>query len=449
MKKLTLVHILGVFLGLVGSISVSEAKEAKTYEVKLQFNPPVEATTVTLTGDYWKWDPMALPMTRQPDGSYAVTVKLPEGVYLYKFVIDGGKRWFDDPKNPNNMPDGFGGRNSILAVGNAKFDPEKMRPTQVQVGSPVTFSVKNVPDNYRKKWIPVRFEKGELVFDDRPSSAGRGRLLLSRARFWFPPDVPETSATVAPRPLFVYLPPGYDEPRSKKRYPVVYLHDGQNVWDDASCCFGHGGWYLNRLMEENTTIPRAILVGIPNSNARRTEYGIGDDILAMKPSPYLRYLVEVVKPTIDREFRTRRDPASTSLMGSSMGGMISIYGGYAYPNVFGNVAALSTSFWIPDAKGQKLIDVLRVHGRGKFRLYIDSGTAGLQDDGVADTREFAALARQKGWKDHVDFEHFEDVGAAHNERAWRNRAWRPLMFILAPSEDKTSSSPASGRRRKY
>ncbi|MCX7626105.1 MAG: hypothetical protein N2Z21_07835, partial [Candidatus Sumerlaeaceae bacterium] len=109
------------------------------------------------------------------------------------------------------------------------------------------------------------------------------------------------------------------------------------------------------------------------------------------------------------------------------------YGGYAYPNIFGNVAALSTAFWIPDAKGQKLIDVLRTRGKGEFRLYVDSGTVGIQNDGVEETRAFAELAREKGWRPGVDFEHFEDVGAAHNEKAWRARAWRPMQFILQPA----------------
>lgn len=426
---------------------VSGATKQK-FDVKLTFSPPRDATTVTLTGDYWKWDPGAITMQKQSDGSFSATVSLPEGIYLYKFVVNGGEQWFEDPKNPHYVPDGYGGRNSVLIVGNAKYDPGKFMAPQHKVGERVTFSVEGVPPKFPKKWIPVKFHGGKLVFDDAAPSDRRGQLLLSKGRFWYPPNVSETSATIAPRPLFVYLPPGYSKAGAQLRYPVVYLHDGQNVWDDESCCFGHGGWRLNRLMEENTTIPRAILVGIPNSSARRTEYGIGEDILALQPSDYLKFLVEVVKPAIDREFKTRPEPAYTSLMGSSMGGMISIYGGYAYPDVFGNVAALSTSFWIPDAKGQKLIDVLRMHGRGRFRLYIDSGTEGIQNDGVAETREFAELARQKGWREGVDFEHFEDIGAAHNEAAWRKRAWRPMQFIFQPVAEKASPSATGAKRAK-
>ncbi len=426
---------------------MASSETSGTYEIRFSFTPPVPATKVALSGDFWKWLPDAVPMEKQGDGSYAVTVSLPEGIHLYKFVIDGGKQWFDDPKNPNSVPDGFGGRNSVIAVGNAKFDPDKLRQTEQHIGRPVDFPVRGLPENVASPWIPVMFEKGELVYNPKPFAEGRGCLLLSREKFQYPPEAPQTSATIAPRPLFVYVPfadvrdreiygtTKANPPRSKKteaapRFPVVYLHDGQNVWDDEDCCFGHGGWFLNRLMDEMTSIPRAILVGIPNSSARRTEYGLGDDILAMQPSDYLKFIVEVVKPRIDADFSTRPEPESTSLMGSSMGGLISIYGGYAYPNVFGNVAALSTAFWIPDAKGNRLIDVLRERGRGQFRLYIDSGTKGIQNDGVEDTRAYAKLAREKGWRDGTDFEHFEDVGAAHNERAWRARAWRPLAFIL-------------------
>jgi predicted alpha/beta superfamily hydrolase len=185
-------------------------------------------------------------------------------------------------------------------------------------------------------------------------------------------------------------------------------------------------------MDSNTTLPEAILVGIPNSSARLAEYGLGADILRLEPSPYLRFLKEVVKPRIDQEFRTRRSRKYTAVMGSSMGGIVSITTGYVYPETFGVVAALSPAFQVPDVRGHTLLDVVKKHGRGRFRLYVDNGTAGETQDGAPLTREFVKLARKKGWKDGVGFEHFEDIGAAHNERAWRARAWRPLKFILQP-----------------
>jgi predicted alpha/beta superfamily hydrolase len=306
----------------------------------------------------------------------------------------------------------------------------------------VAFDVAGIPPEFREPWIPVRYAGGRLEFDDRAATATRGQLFLSAERF---ASRPAKVPGIAPRPVFVFLPGAYHGPDRAKRFPVVYLHDGQNAWDDDSCCFGHGGWNLNRLMDEMTTLPRAILVGIPNSGARMGEYYPGDDVMAMKPTPYVRFLCDVVKPRIDSSFRTLPDRAHTTVMGSSMGGVVSLLAGYVRPDAFGNVVAMSTAFSIPDAKGKSLLDVLRREGRGRFRLYLDSGTAGEWQDGAPQTREFAALAKEKGWRAGVDFLHHEEPGAPHNEGAWRARAWRGLEFALSAG---APASTDSGRRKK-
>ncbi|RMH27526.1 MAG: hypothetical protein D6691_06085 [Candidatus Hydrogenedentota bacterium] len=424
--NLTLVLLLTLVWAVGGARTETSSKKAMKH--RFVFYPKDNPTTVVLTGDHWGWNPAAVPMTRQSDGTFTVEVELEEGAYLYKFVADG--KWYHDEKNPNRVSDGFGGFNSILVIGSGKSKLPLRRSTLLNLAaSPVEFRVQGVPSDFKQGWIPVRFEEGQLVYDDREPTATHGRLLLSAEMLSLPQEK-GTSHSLAPRQIFVYLPKGYFTPGSKHRYPVIYLHDGQNVWDDDRCCFGHGGWHLNTLLDSTTTLPQAILVGIPNSSARLAEYGLGADILRLRPSPYHRFLREVVKPRIDQDFRTRRDRKHTAVMGSSMGGIVSITTGYVYPDTFGVVAALSPAFQVPDAQGRTLLDVVKKHGRGRFRLYVDNGTAGETQDGAPLTREFVNLARQKGWKDGVDFEHFEDVGAAHNERAWRMRAWRPLKFIL-------------------
>ncbi len=124
---------------------------------------------------------------------------------------------------------------------------------------------------------------------------------------------------LASRPIYVYL-PEIAEHDHRRRFPVLYCHDGQNIWDDPHCCYGHGGWCLNLIADELTRegkMEPTILVGIPNTHARFREYTPGktyDDILA---HPYANYVVDVVKRYVDRKFPTKRDRRHTAVLGSS------------------------------------------------------------------------------------------------------------------------------------
>lgn len=248
-------------------------------------------------------------------------------------------------------------------------------------------------------------------------------------------DLTPTNSELKPRDVYVYLPPGYDA-SSDHRYPVVYLHDGQNCWDDPSEPFGHGGWSINliadKLISENAIRP-FIAVGIANTPDRLTEYGPGKDILSASAQPYLQFLASELKPMIDRRYQTRPGPQDTALMGSSMGGAISFQGALLLPDVFGAAACLSTAFLFEDAKSKDYTDLVRSRGKQPIRLYLDSGTGGRHQDGAPATRAMVQLLIDTGWSKGVDLEHFEDTGAAHNERAWRARVDRPLKFLFAPS----------------
>ncbi len=388
-------------------------------------------TTVAVTGSFSGWNPAAHPMTRGRDGVYRADVPLPPGRQLYKFVVDGTD-WFSDPTNPDRESDGYGGWNSVIEA--KRGGARAKRPAPSLKAPAVTVQVAGVPPGFAQPWIPVRYAPGQLVYDARATTAAG--LLISAESFSGPPPGRAgrgaTTATLAPRPLFVWLPPEYGaEPA--RRFPVIYLHDGQNVWDDPSAGFGHGGWELNRAIRQgHPPLPPAILVGIPNSEARLAEYGMGAPVMRPREIPYLRFLVEVVKPRVDADFRTRPGAADTSVMGSSMGGIISILAGYAYPEVFGNVAALSPAIpMAADPRGRTAFDLLRERGRGRFRLYVDHGTSGPARDGAPVTRRFAGEARKAGWGRPRDFEYFVDEGAVHNEAAWRRRANHPLQFLLA------------------
>jgi enterochelin esterase-like enzyme len=238
---------------------------------------------------------------------------------------------------------------------------------------------------------------------------------------------------VGSRDVYVYLPPGYGA-NANERYPVVYLHDGQNCWDDPSEPFGHGGWSINLIADEliaSKTIKPFIAVGIANTPDRLKEYGPDDDILSADSHAYLQFIIKTVKPLIDEKYRTRSGPQDTALMGSSMGGAISFQGALLMPEVFGSAACLSTAFLFKDSHDKGYAELVEQRGKQPVRLYLDSGTAGKHQDGAPATRAMVELLTKTGWKPGIDLEHFEAKGADHNERAWRARVDRPLRFLFA------------------
>jgi predicted alpha/beta superfamily hydrolase len=281
------------------------------------------------------------------------------------------------------------------------------------------------------------------------------------------------------RGVRVYLPPSYDtEPR--RRYPVLYLHDGQNVFSSAGpdCCFGWGSWELDRTADRLVAegkMREIIMVAVDNSRSRYREYRgrvqapslpgrRGGRTTATNTADnahfdaYARFLTKELKPRIDREFRTLKVPAQTGVLGSSLGGICSLALAWEHPKVFGLAASLSGAFQIE--KTNFLRGVLGNYaGKPKpVRIYLDSGVIDYtgDDDGKHLTDQVAAELRRIGWKDHRDLAHHTDErpltdpdlaqtelphhkwGEArtsqHNEFYWRLRVWRALAFLYPPTK---------------
>jgi enterochelin esterase-like enzyme len=234
---------------------------------------------------------------------------------------------------------------------------------------------------------------------------------------------------LAPRPIYVYL-PELAEQDHRRRFPVVYCQDGQNIWDDPDCCFGHGGWCLNQTADGLTRegkIEPVILVGIPNTLDRYHEYTPGktyDNILA---HPYANYVVDVVKRYVDRRFPTKKDRQHTALMGSSLGGLVSLWMAHKLSETFSKTACLSGAFQVRDRKKKSFVEFVRGREHQHVRIYLDCGTV---QDGVRQSREVRDAYLSCGWREKEDFFYFEDKGAEHNERCWRDRAWRALVFLF-------------------
>jgi predicted alpha/beta superfamily hydrolase len=248
-----------------------------------------------------------------------------------------------------------------------------------------------------------------------------------------------------PQIVDVWLPPGYDE--STQAYPVLYMHDGQNLFDPALATIGVD-WGLDeaviRLMAAG--VGRGlIVVAIWHSSQRWQDYmpqgfwpfappAVRELFHARGGPPtadgYLAMLVERIKPLVDGRYRTDADRGHTWLMGASMGGLISLYGVERYPDVFGAAACLSTHW---PAGGHALVDYLgsRLPPPGAHRFYFDYGTETLDADYEPYQRRMDGHLQAAGYRHGHDWLTRRFAGAEHSERAWRQRLDIPLRFLLA------------------
>ncbi len=270
------------------------------------------------------------------------------------------------------------------------------------------------------------------------------------------------SKYVEDRTIKIYLPPSYS---SESKYPVIYMHDGQMLFDSTTTWNGQE-WGVDETMDElisNDEIRKAIVVGIWNggSKLRHPEYfpqkpfesldSITIDSLyhlkrseelflfeeKVQSDQYLKFIVDELKPYIDSTYSTLSDPSNTFLIGSSMGGLISFYGASEYPYVFGGAACLSTH-WpgvftiennpIPDAFFKYLESNLPNPSTHKF--YFDYGTETL-DALYLDLQPKADSIFLSGGYNDKNFLSKKFEGDAHNENAWRMRLHIPLKFLLA------------------
>jgi predicted alpha/beta superfamily hydrolase len=228
------------------------------------------------------------------------------------------------------------------------------------------------------------------------------------------------------RDILVYLPPTYDG--SERRYPVIYMHDGQNLFDAATSFAGE--WAVDQTLESASEQGlEAIVVGIPNAGADRTnEYSPFKDEKhgGGRGDLYVDFLVKTVKPLIDESFRTLPESRYTGIAGSSMGGIISIYAFFREPTVFGFAGVMSPAFWFA---GGQIFDYIKSAPFAPGRLYLDVGTKEGQQT-LLDVQRMRDLLLGKGYRLGWDLLCVIDEGASHNEAAWRRRLRRELVFLI-------------------
>jgi enterochelin esterase-like enzyme len=334
-----------------------------------------------VSGDWNGWDASA-PATAALCGSDLILLvtPIPTGFHTYKLVA--GTTWSLDPTNPAFAYDDFtgnaDGRNSVL----------------------------DTPDSGR----------GHLVELDQACSTTLGNC----------------------RAVTAYLPPAYDAPDTAQRhYPVLFMHDGQNVWDDHTCCFGHTGWEINVTLDAEIAaghVAPVVVIAADNSPNRNNEYGLD----AATMTTFMQFQVNELQPHALAQ--VRGDGQRVFVAGSSLGGLVSMELGLRYPQTYAGIASLSGAFWPRLDTHTGLLDQIPSLGKQPVAIYVDSGGNPADDsDGAQDTINVRDALVGLGWATADSPActagpsavcYYLEPGATHDELAWKARAWRFLRFLF-------------------
>lgn len=240
-----------------------------------------------------------------------------------------------------------------------------------------------------------------------------------------------------PRNVLVYLPPGYGLDASQ-RYPVFYMHDGQNLINPEDA-FGGIVWEVDETAQRlilNDEIEPVIIVGIYNSGEKRI-----DEYTPVKSAggrmrgrggladQYGQMIIEDLKPFIDQTYLTKPEAKNTALGGSSLGGLVSLHLGFNRYDVFGRLAVLSPSVWW--ANNQIIREIAGIAEHLPLKIWLDIGRA----EGSRIKHQVRALKeilRANGWRDNEDLAYYEFPKAEHTEAAWAARFGEVLKFLFPP-----------------
>jgi len=238
------------------------------------------------------------------------------------------------------------------------------------------------------------------------------------------------------RDLVIFTPPSYYENSLKKDYPVLFMHDGQNLFNDSTS-FGGVSWRcqdtVNLLVVEGK-MDEIIIVGIDNTINRTAEltYSIdpnekdgGSGIL------YLDFIEQTVLPFVQVAFRVSSNANKRGILGSSLGGLISCYAGWTR-NTFTKVGCMSSSFWWNSEDFNNII-MAKPAASESVTFYLDSGDQGPDNDDETQTITVRQHMEQYGWKIEQNLFYFLDEGGQHNEKFWRDRLWIPMSDLFQPS----------------
>ena len=361
------------------SASPRASLAAVTLRVSVPSSTPA-TDTVFVAGDFQGWNPgsSAHALVRQPDGRWAITLDLTPGVTIHFKFTRGA--WTRVEKGPNGEE-----------IADRALTP--------QAGQTYDFTV--------ARW------------------ADQGTITGHVESFTYAPFL-------GGRRLWVYLPPGYDA--SSERYPVLYMHDGENLFDVRTSFAGE--WKVDEACESligSAELRPFIVVGIENGPNRIGEYTPWPD-----PSyggggadAYLSAIRDQLIPEVDRRYRTLAGPNFRWMAGSSLGGLVSMYAGLAYSDTWTRIAAVSPSLWWD---GREMLAWSAGRSRGPLqRVYQDMGTAEGSAQYIQDLRDMRTRLIAMGFAVNLDLMHVEAAGHAHNEASWALRTPDMLRFLAGAS----------------
>jgi len=241
------------------------------------------------------------------------------------------------------------------------------------------------------------------------------------------------------RDVLVYLPPGYSR-FSRRRFPVLYLHDGQNVFD-AATAFAGVEWGVDETAERlirSKAIEPLIIVAIANTGEERVhEYAPTAGVIEAKGKRkkrsrglgrlYGQFLVEELKPYIDRRYRTRPEAESTAMGGASLGAVATLAIALWFAPQFARLILMSPSVWWDNEAVVKMVRQLK--RKLPLRIWLDTGT---HEEGWERARTLRDALLEKGWRTDVDLAYAEVEGGEHSEAAWAQRVEPALRFLFPP-----------------
>lgn len=365
------------FLGLV----ILHANSQAQYQVVFKLGKyPVQHIndSVFIAGNFNNWNPRNKIFSLSPAqvNSFEFAVQLPAGNYEYKSTRGSWKKveCLEDGKDMENHYFDITGDTTIM----------------INVAA------------WKDDFLPVA----------RKHTASKQVHIIDTAFF-----IPQLNRS---RRIWVYLPEGYA--KSKKRYPVLYMQDGQNLFDVATSAYGE--WGVDECLDSLIATGKqgCIVVGIDNGPQRLTEYNPYEfqNFGAGEGDKYLAFLVETLKPYIDKQYRTLADEDNTMIAGSSMGGLIAYYAMLQRPDVFGKAGVFSPAFWTaPPIKN--LTDSLAFTVNSKFFFYMGG------KEGDAFVKDMEEVLDILGEKSKAMIYSVVDPNGRHNERAWRK--WFPEFYI--------------------
>jgi predicted alpha/beta superfamily hydrolase len=323
---------------------------------------------IFLAGDFNNWNPSNAKWQLQPDGSgYQTTIDMSPGSYSFK-ATKGSWETVECGLNGSDI---------------ANRDIKITRDTTIM--------------------IDIAGWKDDYPPQPKKHTASANVHIISE-NF----DIPQLGRQ---RRVWIYLPPDYG--KSKRKYPVIYMHDGQNLFDEYTS--GYGEWGIDEIMDKMPDAQESIIVGVDHGGDYRiTEYDPYDSKYGKgRGMDYVDFLAKTLKPYIDEHYRTKKDAKHTTIAGSSMGGLISMYAVLKYPDIFGTGGIFSPAFWIAppiyDFAQQQPLPV----GTRFYFVCGDSEGPGV----IENMQKMANIIQAKGISEN-NITTVIMQGERHNEKQW-------------------------------